>query len=145
LTFCLAEALTQDFDLNVIAQNFVKWCNQNYWTAGGSVFDIGITTRRAIDRLADGIRPDVSGCFESMDNGNGSLMRIAPLVFYLINKPVNERFEITRQVSSITHGHVRAVIACFYYLEFARQLFGGINQFDVYRNFYYMTKKVALL
>ena len=25
LTFCLAEALTQNFDLNVISQNFVKW------------------------------------------------------------------------------------------------------------------------
>ena len=25
LTFCLAEALTQGFDLNIIGQNFVKW------------------------------------------------------------------------------------------------------------------------
>ncbi len=25
MTFCLAEALTQDFDLNTVAQNFVKW------------------------------------------------------------------------------------------------------------------------
>jgi ADP-ribosylglycohydrolase len=134
LTFCLAEALTQDFDLSVIAQNFVKWYKQNYWTARGSVFDIGITTRKAIDRLAAGIRPDQSGCFESTANGNGSLMKIAPLVFYLMDKPINERFEITRQVSSITHGHIRTVIACFYYLEFARQLFVDRKKMDVYRN-----------
>jgi ADP-ribosyl-[dinitrogen reductase] hydrolase len=39
LTFCLAEALTQGFDLNVIAQNFVKWYHEDYWTPRGTVFD----------------------------------------------------------------------------------------------------------
>ncbi len=37
LTFCLAEALTQEFDLNVIGQNFVKWKYENYWTPHGKV------------------------------------------------------------------------------------------------------------
>lgn len=30
LTFCLAEALTSDFNLEAIGQNFVKWCYNNY-------------------------------------------------------------------------------------------------------------------
>ena len=76
----------------------------------------------------------LSGETDVSSNGNGSLMRISPLVFHLMNKPVEERFEITRQVSSITHGHTRSVIACFYYLEFARQLIQGKNLFDIYRN-----------
>jgi ADP-ribosyl-[dinitrogen reductase] hydrolase len=54
LTFCLAEVLTQDFDLNTIGQNFVKWYHENYWTPHGNVFDIGIATREAIARLAHG-------------------------------------------------------------------------------------------
>jgi ADP-ribosylglycohydrolase len=54
------------------------------------------------------------------------------LLFYLLHKPINERFEITKQVSSITHGHIRSVIACFYYLEFARQLLGESSKFDIY-------------
>jgi ADP-ribosylglycohydrolase len=29
LTFCLAEALTQPFSLDTIAQNFIKWLTQN--------------------------------------------------------------------------------------------------------------------
>lgn len=33
LTFCLAEALTQDFSLNAIGNNFIKWKYENYWTA----------------------------------------------------------------------------------------------------------------
>lgn len=60
-------------------------------------------------------------------------MRILPLLFYLADKPINERFEITKQVSSITHGHIRSIIACFYYLEFARQLLAGKDKFDAFQ------------
>ncbi len=134
LTFCLAEALTNGFELNVIGQNFVKWCYKNYWTPRGNVFDIGIATQQAIDRLAKGVRPDLAGGFDVSSNGNGSLMRISPLLFYLLDKPINERYEITKQVSSLTHGHIRSVIACFYYLEFARQLFVQKDKFEIYKN-----------
>ncbi|GHV05331.1 hypothetical protein FACS189485_12130 [Spirochaetia bacterium] len=58
LTFCLAEALTMDFDLNNIASNFIKWRNEDYWTATGCVFDIGITTSRAITKLEAGVEPE---------------------------------------------------------------------------------------
>ena len=132
LTFCLAEALTQKFDLNTIGQNFVKWYHENFWTPSGMVFDIGIATSQAISRLARGGRPDVAGNFDESSNGNGSLMRILPLLFYINDKPISERFEITKQVSSITHGHILSVIACFYYLEFARQIFSGKDKFEIY-------------
>lgn len=134
LTFCLAEALTQDFDLNIIGQNFVRWAFENYWTPRGVVFDIGIATRQAITRLSRGEKPELAGSFDGMSNGNGSLMRILPLLFYISAKPINERYEITKQVSSITHGHIRSVIACFYYLEFARKLFLGEDKFESYKD-----------
>ena len=61
LTFCLAAALTTNFDLNVIAKNFIKWYRESYWTATGKVFDIGNATRDAIIRLETGVRPDLAG------------------------------------------------------------------------------------
>lgn len=134
LTFCLAEALTQDFDLNVIGQNFVKWMRENYWTPHGNVFDIGIATQKAIARLAQGEKPELAGGFNETDNGNGSLMRILPLLFYIYDKPIKERYELTKQVSSITHGHIRSVISCFYYLEFARQIISGKDKFEIYKD-----------
>jgi ADP-ribosyl-[dinitrogen reductase] hydrolase len=134
LAFCLAEALTDDFDLKTIGQNFVRWHKENYWTPRGNVFDIGIATSHAISKIAEGVQPEFAGGFEETDNGNGSLMRILPLLFHVKDKPINERYEITKKVSSITHGHIRSVIACFYYLEFARQLFSGIDKFDTYTN-----------
>jgi ADP-ribosyl-[dinitrogen reductase] hydrolase len=133
LTFCLAEALIQGFNLEVLGQNFVKWYMENYWTAHGSVFDIGITTRKAIERIAQGEKPENSGGFKESENGNGSLMRILPLVFYLSNQPIEIRFEVVKKVSSITHGHIRSVVACFYYLEFANLILQGESIAEAYQ------------
>jgi ADP-ribosyl-[dinitrogen reductase] hydrolase len=134
LAFCLAEALTTEFSLKKIAASFIAWMNSGYWTAHGDVFDIGIATSQAIRRLERGTRPDLAGGLEVSDNGNGSLMRILPLLVYIKHKPIEERYTITKQVSSITHGHIRSVIACFYYLEFARQIAEGKEKFTAYAN-----------
>ncbi|WDF79434.1 ADP-ribosylglycohydrolase family protein [Mucilaginibacter sp. KACC 22773] len=122
LTFCLAESLTNGYDIHDIANNFVRWRCDNYWTARGEVFDVGITTHEAIERIVRGVQPNLAGGFDSWSNGNGSLMRILPLLAYINDLPVAERFAITKDVSSITHGHIRSAIACFYYLEFAAKL-----------------------
>lgn len=134
LTFCLAEALTQGFDPETIGMNFVRWHREAFWTAQGEVFDIGNATRVAIDNLANGFPAGTAGLSDEASNGNGSLMRILPLLFYMNGKPLTERFELTRQVSSITHGHIRSVIACFYYLEFARQIMEGKEKSEIYRD-----------
>jgi ADP-ribosylglycohydrolase len=134
LTFCLAEALTQGFDFKTIGQNFVRWRQEGFWTARGSVFDIGGTTARAITRLASGVKPETAGDDDENSNGNGSLMRILPLLLYIAEKPAGERFRITQQVSSLTHRHVRSVTACFIYLELARYLSIGMKKSDAYKS-----------
>lgn len=134
LTFCLAEALTQGFDLETIGRNFVRWHREAFWTAHGEVFDVGNATRIAIDRMVQGSPAGMAGPSDEASNGNGSLMRILPLLFHMNGRPLTERFELTRQVSSITHGHIRSVIACFYYLEFARQIMEGKEKFAIYRD-----------
>jgi ADP-ribosyl-[dinitrogen reductase] hydrolase len=134
LTFCLAEALTHDLDLNIIAENFQQWLYHNYWTPHGDVFDVGITTRQAIYNLSKGVRPDVAGSFEESENGNGSLMRILPLLFHIKDEPIEKRYQLTKDVSSMTHGHIRSVIACFYYLEFARKLLNKEDKAAAYNS-----------
>ena len=133
LAFCLAEALLSEFNLQAIADNFVEWYTEGFWTAHGDVFDVGIATRQSISRLMRGTDPELAGGFEENDNGNGSLMRILPLLVYIKDKPLAKRYEITKQVSSLTHGHIRSVIACFYCLEFARLLVEGKDKFEIYR------------
>jgi ADP-ribosyl-[dinitrogen reductase] hydrolase len=134
LTFCLSEALTQEFSLQKIGDNFVSWLNNSYWTPGGNVFDVGIATSQAIGRLSGGCVPELAGGTGASDNGNGSLMRILPLLVYIKDKELAERYLNAKKVSSITHGHIRSVIACFYYLEFARKLVNGLNKFQTYES-----------
>jgi len=134
LTFCLAESLCNGYDLNDLGFRFIQWRNERYWAAGGEVFDIGMTTNRAIDRLKRGSRPSLAGDFDEDCNGNGSLMRIMPLLFYIRDLDLDKRFEIIKDVSSVTHGHIRSVIACFYYLEFALELLKGNNKQTAYAN-----------
>lgn len=134
LTFCLAEALTHEFQLENVAKNFLKWYNEAFWTAGGVVFDIGITTETALERLENGESAELSGETDEYSNGNGSLMRILPLVFKMKDMDYIQRFELTKQVSAITHGHIRSVIACFYYLEFAGQIIEGLDKYSIYKN-----------
>jgi len=132
LAFCTAEALTQEFSLKNIGDNFVAWLNQNYWTARGSIFDVGITTSQAIKRIQNGCIPELAGGLDISDNGNGSLMRILPLLVYITDKQLADRYQIIKQVTSITHAHIRSVIACFYYIEFARKITHGIDKFKIY-------------
>ncbi|MDR1956348.1 MAG: ADP-ribosylglycohydrolase family protein [Treponema sp.] len=133
LTLCLADSLARGFSLGDLARNFIRWHDEGAFTAHGTGFDIGIATSKAIRRLKAGIAPEEAGCTQVNENGNGSLMRIAPLVFYLADRPEAERFSITKAVSSITHAHTWSVAACFLYLEYLRKLLGGMDRNTAYR------------
>ncbi|WP_153798263.1 ADP-ribosylglycohydrolase family protein [Foetidibacter luteolus] len=128
LAFCLAESICNGYNINDVAQRFTWWYREAYWTANGDVFDIGITTSNSIRKLEQGYKPHESGECREGSNGNGSLMRILPLVFYVQNMPAINRYNLVKEVSSITHAHIRSVIACFYYVEFALLLLNEQNK-----------------
>lgn len=134
LAFCLAESLCNRYDLNDIARNFVKWYSEELWTPHGKVFDIGIATRHSILNIAKGHQPDLCGGFEEKDNGNGSLMRILPLVFYLQKeKDLNIIYQKVKEVSSITHAHFRSVLACFIYVIYGLEILKDKDKFESYK------------
>lgn len=125
LTLCLADALCEGVDYRRIAAKFVAWYNEALWTAHGEVFDIGITTRQAIETLKSTSVPELAGPMEESANGNGSLMRILPLAYYSAALPADERRRLAFDISGMTHGHPRAKIACWLYCEIARHLLLG--------------------
>ena len=138
LTFCLAETLARTGgrngspDLADFARRSINWLDEAYWTAHGKVFDVGIATADAIRQLRNGKSPLTSGGTAENSNGNGSLMRILPLCFYLLDRSIEERFRIISDVSGVTHAHPRSVLACFIYLEIARQLILGLPKAEAY-------------
>ena len=133
LTLALADVLADGtIPLAGLARNFIAWHDTGAFTPHGHVFDIGNATANAIARLKSGIAPEMAGGAEEFDNGNGSLMRIAPLVAVLVDKEPEERYRITKAVSSITHAHPWAVTACFLYLEILRKLYIGQPKENAY-------------
>lgn len=125
-----------DFSIKRIAKNFVKWYKNNSFTATRYVFDVGITTQRAIRNFLNKIEAEKCGGKDEYDNGNGSLMRIAPLAFYVKDMSLKERYELTKKVSSITHAHELAVMCCSILIEVLINIINGKSKDDIQSNIY---------
>ena len=145
LTLCLMDSLAKkgfnarweldssfaEPDYTDIMQRFLSWAGKGKYTAHGEVFDIGIATRKALQRFKDGNDPLECGGTSEQDNGNGSLMRILPIAFYLHRliekmsryasggRPASLAFCYIHNVSSLTHAHKRSQIACGIYVLIA--------------------------
>lgn len=132
MSMLLVEQLIEEYDIQKLADRFCKWYQYNDWTPHGEIFDMGVSTRNAMDKLAKGISPLHSGECEDYSNGNGSLMRILPLAIYLQKKPIDERFRMVKEVSSITHAHIRSIIGCFFAVEFVINLLKEKDKCDAY-------------
>ncbi|WP_462221052.1 ADP-ribosylglycohydrolase family protein [Ferruginibacter sp.] len=137
LTLCLLDALIENYSLQKIAENFIGWKYKNLWTARGRVFDIGITTSHSIERLNKILKRNAINELGELkymgseeDNGNGSLMRILPLAFYLYQKPIEEQWQKTWEVSALTHPPFRAAMACLIYNKITEQIIEG-KSFDL--------------
>ena len=118
LTLATAKSIKDKgcIDLKDIHKNFETWLYKNKFTANDEVFDVGGTTRKAID-LGYGL-----DAFH--DNGNGSLMRILPLAF------IDASNEDIANVSAITHAHEISKNACIEYIHIARKLIKGEKYID---------------
>jgi len=133
LTLCMAECLAEgDLDLHLTARTFCRWLYEGYWTPGGRAFGIGRTTARALERIRSGTGPLQAGERGEFSNGNGSLMRILPMAFYLHTETEGEPYEAVHAVSAITHAHPRSMMACGMYVMMALHLLDGLNRAESY-------------
>ena len=134
LTLCLLDSLhSKNIDYNKIMDNFVSWYYNGLYTSDGNTFDVGITTSEAINNYKNGNNPLLSGLTDEDSNGNGSLMRILPIAFYIKKYFDSKLFEnnevinIIYNVSSLTHGHKRSLIACVIYTAIALNIINGMD------------------
>lgn len=134
LTLCLVESLCNGLNLEDIGNKFVKWYYDSYWTPHNMTFDVGNTTKEAIRRISEGVSPEQAGLNDEDSNGNGSLMRVLPLAFYLKNFKDEEKYSVIHKISSITHRHLRSILACSIYVEYAINLLKGYSKKEAYKN-----------
>ncbi len=119
-----------------IMTNFYFWVKEGRYTATGNAFDVGRTTLKAISTFSKTM--DLSLCGQSLitDNGNGSLMRMLPIVYYCYYKKVKaeEIYTIVRDVSSLTHSNEISIIGCYIYVRFLLNILNGKDKNDAYRS-----------
>ena len=122
LTLCLIANLTEGGDLEDLMSKFSDWHKSGYMTPHGKCFDDGQTTFKAIAAFRKGTKAHECGQHKESDNGNGALMRIAPVVFLDIPESL---FDNTYKYSTITHAHPRSILGCLIYTTYLRQLYLG--------------------
>lgn len=128
MTFCALASLTQcnGFNGMDMMERFAKWAQDGYMTSTGRAFGIGRTTAAAICRFLRGEHSAAYGGTSEKDNGNGSLMRILPVVlfnfFCKANGSDEQRMETIYQASQLTHAHLRSQVACGIYSFIAAEL-----------------------
>jgi ADP-ribosyl-[dinitrogen reductase] hydrolase len=132
LMLCTVESLLDGFDTNRMGELFIRWLDEGYWTPHGVAFDIGRSTGESIQRMMDGVAPEVAGGTSENDNGNGSLMRILPVGIYLSEAPASELIDYAHRASALTHRHPRAQMACGFYCLMVASLLKG---FDIKRSY----------
>ena len=139
MTLALMESLARvgHIDYTDIMKNFIRWMDEAEFTPTGVMFDIGRATMQALMKFAHGTGPLQCGGMSEHDNGNGSLMRIAPMALYLYAKRGTEieaeDMQVVHEVSMLTHGHPRSMMACGIYVQIALHLLRGIDLSEAVR------------
>jgi ADP-ribosyl-[dinitrogen reductase] hydrolase len=134
LSFCLVESMIEDFSTENVAAKLKDWYLKNLWSAANSPLEIGLATRNAIDRLDKGVSPYESGEKGEYSNGNGALMRVAPLALWLLEASIQDRYETTKSIAAITHAHIRTAVACFFLVEFLQNLTTKTDKYQAFEN-----------
>lgn len=127
LTLALIDSIADKsgIDYSDIMDRFSNWLLYNDYTATGEVFDVGNATSRAIMNYGRGMNPLECGGASEYENGNGSLMRILPLAYYLEKQKdstIEAQMEIVHNVSALTHRHAISLIGCGIYINMAMKL-----------------------
>ena len=120
----LDSLLTSGFDVEDQGRRALAWYDGNVYSPA-PVFDVGITTSRALERLRAGATAALAGGAAESDNGNGSLMRILPVA--IAEPGLSKRVLVERAAlaSCLTHRHPRAQLTCAVYCVIASQLLFG--------------------
>lgn len=128
MVLCTMASLTERgaIVLEDIMLRFSQWATKGAFTPQGHAFGMGRTTCRAI---ADYLHGRHYGCKTEQDCGNGSLMRILPIVLYQhitgTGSTVEQRIDAVHKVSALTHAHPRAMTACGIYAFVLEALLEG--------------------
>lgn len=127
LTLALLDHLTHADSYAKLMDRLTAYMETGAYTPTGQLFDIGNACAKAIRTyVIEQAEPTMCGDPSEFANGNGALMRMAPLAVVLYAEPrFVTRAKSYRAYTQMTHRHPRAVLGSIIYLETLWQLLHG--------------------
>jgi ADP-ribosyl-[dinitrogen reductase] hydrolase len=114
MALCLADSLIacNGFDPTHQLDTYCRWWRAGYLSSTGWCFDIGRTTRAALESF-ERYEKEYPGLTEPRSAGNGCIMRLAPVPMLYAGDP-GKAVEYAALSSRTTHGVVECVDTCRY-------------------------------
>jgi ADP-ribosyl-[dinitrogen reductase] hydrolase len=128
MAMCLAESLIEKngFDPYDQMKKYLLWYRTGYLSSTGYAFDIGGTTRAALDAFQKTGEP-FSGPTDPRSSGNGSLMRLAPVpMFFFPDR--DAMIFYAGESSRTTHGSQTCIDACRLFASILLNAFSGMDK-----------------
>jgi len=115
MALCMAHSLLRrhKFDPRDQMDLYVSWWRNGSFSSTGECFDIGDTVSAALKRYEETNNP-MAGSTDTRSAGNGSLMRLAPVVLFYASHP-DDALDFAAESSKTTHAATEAVDACRYF------------------------------
>lgn len=131
MALALTDSLTTNpaLDPHDLMRRFVQWWQEGFYSCTGECFDIGNTTRQALQKWLKTGNP-LAGATEPHTAGNGSLMRLAPVAIRHW-RDAEARRAVAALQSRTTHGAPEAVDACVLYADMIAEAIAGHPRADI--------------
>ncbi|WP_374565734.1 ADP-ribosylglycohydrolase family protein [Ideonella sp.] len=131
MALCLAESLCSKGGFNAVDQmtRYANWWEWGYLSSTGHCFDIGMTVRAALaSYLTDG--NPFAGSTHPESAGNGSLMRLAPVVLFFHPNEADQ-LRYAEDSSRTTHAAPEAVACCRLLATWLSRALNGLPKHEV--------------
>lgn len=115
MALALADSLSKGWDLADQMKCYLDWYERGRFSVNGRCFDIGTTTRYALEAFNQHGDPITSGDANPEASGNGCIMRMAPVVIKFHYEDAVELAERCELSSLITHASQQCASACRYF------------------------------
>lgn len=114
MALCLTDSLLtcQGYDVNDQMSRYTRWYRDGYLSSTEQSFDVGNTVRTALETYLETNQP-YSGPTHPRSAGNGSIMRLAPVVLAFALSP-SRAIKLAADSSRTTHGAEEAIDGCQY-------------------------------
>jgi len=134
LALCLLDSLITcgTFNANDFAARLLNWYENGLWAVDNNVYDVGGQTADAIMAFKYGVAALKAGFVRPDGKGNGSLMRVLPLVIWHRGSD-EELVNFAHLQSMVTHGHICNQVCCALYCLWAKRLIEEYSIEEAYK------------